>query len=219
MATPYTYKSLIQRIKKHIANGFPNASFPVSDNELSLYIDQAVSFNLVGQVWNNAKLEGSLSTPEAYLTTFLLPALERDAITKEWYTSLPQPPVNLPLGYSIDYGFFSDSVNGKGVSVSFIKQKRVAYRENLPQSPKPKAWVEGSKIIVEIPNGIPPLGKNLYVRMASTRTSDTDGEMTIPTDALENVFNNVVGKLIQRLQLPKDVVADDLPQGKTNITP
>ncbi len=217
MATPYTYKSLIQRIKRHIANGFPNSTFPVSDNELSLYIDQAVSFSLVGQVWNNAKLEGTISTPEGYLTTYLLPSLQKDDITKEWFTTLPHPPVSLPIGYSVDDGYFANSVDGKGDTISFIKQKRVGFRRNLPQSPKVKAWIEGSKVIFDMPNGINPGGNNFYIRMASARTTDVTDEMTIPPDAIEAVWNNVVAKLIQRMQLPKDVIADGLPATNTNI--
>lgn len=217
MATVYTYKSLAQRIKRHIANGFPNSSFPVSDNELYLYIDQAAAFNLVGQAWNQAKIEGNICVPEGYLTTFSLPALQHDSITREWYTTLPQPPVSLPLGYSIDAGYFADAVNGKGVNVSFIKQKRVAYRDNMPSSPKPRAWVEGSKIIVKMPDGSSLLGQTLYVRMASSRMQSETGEMVIPPDAIEAVFKSVTEKLMIRMQMPKDVVADDLPAGKTNV--
>lgn len=218
MATLYTYSSFIERIKRHIANGFPNSSFPVSDNELSLYIDQAVAFTLVGQTWNNAKLEGTMAVPEAYLTTYSLPALQQDTITKEWYSTLPQPPVSLPLGYSLDYAYFANNVDGRGVNVSLIKQWAVSYRDNMPSSPKPKAWVEGSKIIVKVPDGSPLLNQTLYVRMATSRTMDANGEMTIPPDAMDVVWNNVVQKLIQRMQLPKDVVLDNLPVGKTNIT-
>ena len=68
MATPYTYKSLAQRIKRHIANGFHNSSFSITDNELYLYIDSAVAFSLVGQVYNSAKVSGVLEVPEGYIT-------------------------------------------------------------------------------------------------------------------------------------------------------
>lgn len=217
MATVYTYKSLAQRIKRHIANGFPNSSFPVSDNELYLYIDQSAAFTLVGQVYNNAKVEGNLSVPEGYLTTFQLPALQQDSVTREWFTTLPQPPVSLPLGYSIDLGYFASAANGNGVNISFIKQKRVAYRDNMPSSPKPRAWFEGSKMIIKVPDGSSLLNQTVYVRMASARMQSETGEMVIPPDAVESVFKLVTEKLIIRMQLPKDVVADDLPAGKTNV--
>ena len=37
--------------------------------------------------------------------------------------------------------------------------------------------------------------------------------MTLPDDQLEAIFNNVVAKLKDRMQLPKDIIKDDLPAG------
>jgi hypothetical protein len=119
MAIAYTKKQLIQRIRQHMVDGYPTAEFGSSENEVLLYIDQALAYTLVGQVWNNAKIEGSIAVPEAYITTYALPALQQDNITKEWYSTLPQPPINLPLGYSLT-GYFANSVDGKGTNFSLL---------------------------------------------------------------------------------------------------
>lgn len=218
MATPYTYKSLAQRIRRHIANAFPNSSFSISENEIILLIEQSVASTIVGQTFNNAKVEGVLAVPEAYITTYALPALQQDNITQEWYTTLPQTPLSLPLGHSLDYMYFADSVNGKGVNVSLIKQRRVSYRDNMPSPDKPRAWVENKKVTVKVPDGSSLFGLTLYARMATARVigASTD-DMAVPPDAIDAVWNMIIPKLERRMMYPKDVVQDDLPASKMNI--
>jgi hypothetical protein len=213
----YNKAQLIERVKKHIADGFPTADFSTTDSEILLYVDSALAFGLIGQVYAGAKVEGNLVMPEGYLTTYLLPALTRDNVTKEWYSTLPQPPVSLPLGYSIDHVYFANSVNGKGKSVFLIKGHRVAYREDMPIPFGVRAWVEGSTIKFAASDGGSLYGENCYVRMASTRTSSLTDVMTLPDDAIEQIFNNVVTKMVQRMQLPKDIIADDISAGDTNL--
>jgi hypothetical protein len=203
----------IQRIRKHVANGFPNDEFSTSENEILLYIDQALAFNLIGQTYNNSKVEGSIAVPDAYLVTYALPALTQDNITKEWTTTLPQPPVSLPLGYSLDRCYFADSVNGIGTEVALIKPKRVAYRNNMPRPLGVNARIEGNTIFLDASNGSSLLNKNLYVRMASTRTANVDDVMNVPDDAIDAIFNSVVDKLTKRYSEPKDVIKDELGAG------
>ena len=54
MALVYSLATLTERIKRHMANGFPSASFFASDNEIQLYINDAIAFSLVGGVYNMA---------------------------------------------------------------------------------------------------------------------------------------------------------------------
>ena len=210
---PITKQVLIERIRRHIANDFPSADFSTSENEVLLYIDQALAFNLVGQVYNAAKVEGNICVPEGYLTTYSIGNLSQDSVTKDWYGTLPQPPISLPLGYSLDYAYFADSVNGKGRSIFLIKQKRVAFRDNLPNPLGVRAWVEGNRIWLAASDGSSLLNQTLYVRMANTSTSSLTDVVALPDDAIEGIFNNVVAKLKDRLQLPKDVVQDDISAG------
>ena len=196
-----------------MSDNFPSVDFGTSENEVLLYIDQALAVALVGQVYANAKVEGNLAVPEGYLTTYLLPSLTQDPITRNWQTTLPQPPVSLPLGYSIDDVYFANSVNGKGQQVFLIKQKRVSYRNNMPLPTGVRAWVEGSTIKLEASDGSSLLNQQLYVRMASTRTSNVNDTMNLPDDAIEVIFGNVIAKLKDRMQIPKDVIADDISAG------
>ena len=213
MAIAYTKKMMIERVMKHMADGFPSSEFGSTPNEVLLYIDQALAFGLIGQAYANAKIEGALAVPEAYYVTYLVPDLQYDNIRKTWYSTLPQPPVSLPLGYSIDRGYFANAVDGQGTNVFWIKAKRVAYRNNLPKPMGVSAWVEGDQIILQANDGSSLLNENFYVRMAATRTSSITDVMMIPDDALEAIFTNVVAKLKDRMGIPKDTIQDDIPAG------
>lgn len=213
MAIVYSLNTLTERIRRHIANGFPNASFSATDNEVKLHINDALAFALVGQVFALAKIDGNISTPEGFLTTYSLPALQQDPITREWFTTLPQPPLSLPLGYSLDNAYFANAESGRSDQIHLIKAKRVARRKNMPLQAGANGWVEGSKFIVEANNGDSLLGLPVYVIMAGTRVTDGDAPLNVPDDILDAVFTKVTNKLIQRFQFPKDIIKDDIGAG------
>lgn len=208
----HTKKMLVERIRRHVQDGFPSASFSASEKEVLLYIDEAVAFGMVGQVYEQAKIEGNLVMPEAYLTTYTLSLLQ-DINTSEWYTTLPQPPVSLPLGYSINRVYFASTMNGISQEVPPISAKRRGYRNNMPRPSGAEYWVENSKLWVTANDGSPLAGLNLYVQMAKSRTDDINETLNFPDDIIEGVFNKVVAKITNRLQLPKDIVNDGLPAG------
>lgn len=221
MATPpYIYKQLIQRIAKHMNNGYPNDAFATSDNEILLYINQANAYGLVGQVWMGAKVLGYMEMPEAYLATLQLPALQEDPNTGDWITTLPQPPVSLPLGYSINRIYAAGPGNQGNQDVFMIKANRVGRRANMPLPDGVRGWVDYTDqtlLRLRASDNQPLLGKIFFVQMPTTRTSDVMRPMNIPDDAIEAIFNNVVTKLTQRYQEPKDVINDDLPAGNNTL--
>lgn len=213
MAISYTKKMLIQRLRQHIAKTFPNSSFPISETETLLYIDQALAVAIVGKAYEGAKIEGALVVPDAFYLTSQLPALAQDSVTGYWYTTLPQPPISLPLGYSISRMYFADSVYGVSQSINPIEAKRVSYRMNMPLPTGTRYWVEGSKVFVAASDGQSLLNQNVYATIASTRTEDVDDVMNVPDDAIEIIFNNVTAKLMQRMGMPQDIISDNLPAG------
>jgi hypothetical protein len=211
----YTKRVFIQRIRKHVSNGIPTSEFSVSDREIMLYIDEALAPELVGQVYAAAKVEGTLVMPESYLTTYLLSTLQQDAATGYWYSTLPQTPVSLPLGYSITRAYFASTATGVSKDVILIKAKRVGRRMNMPLQNGVRGWVENSRIWLAASNNQPLLGLNLYVQMAKTRTEDMDEVMALPDDAIESIFNKVIMKLSDRYKQPKDVIQDNIGAGNT----
>lgn len=210
---PYTKAALVERIKRHMANDFPNAEFSTQTSEVLLYIDQALAFNLVGQVWNNAKIEGNLAVPEAYLTTYALPSVAQDTPSGYWTTTLPQPPVSLPLGYSVSRIYFAESGSGQSREVFMIKAKRVGMRKLMPLPSGVRGWIEGSKLWLAANDGSSLYNIPVYATMASTRTENINEAMNLPDDVIETIFVNVVGKMKDRMQLPQDIIQDDLPAG------
>jgi hypothetical protein len=215
---PYTKTLLVQRIRQHIVNDFPSSDFNITENETLLYIDQAIAYNVIGQMYLGAKVDGSLATPEGYLNTYLLPALVKDSITGYWTTTLPQPPVSLPLGYSITRWYFAKSGLGVGLDVIMIKSKRVARRKYMPRQYGVNGWIEGSTVFLEASNNTPLSGNNFYVTLLKTRTDNINEVLNLPDDAIETIFNNVVAKMKDRLSLPKDVIQDDISEGASNVS-
>ncbi len=213
MALPYSLRQLINRVQRHINDEFPSSDFSVSVNEMQLYIEEALATTLIGNVYNGAKVEGNIAVPEGVVTTYSLPAMAQNTVTREWYSTLPQPPVSLPLGYSVSDGYFADSVNGKGLPITFVKTKRVAYRQYMPQPQGVLARIEGSRIICQVSDGSSLLNQTLYVTMASTRVSDIDAVLNVPDDFIEMMLTKVTARLMQRKQVPKDIIQDDISSG------
>jgi hypothetical protein len=219
-APPYIWKMLIQRIRKHMNNGFPNDSYATSDNEILLYIQQANAFGLVGQVWTGARVQGYMEMPEGYLATLQLPALSEDIITGDWITTLPQPPVSLPLGYSINRIYSAGPGNQANQDVFMIKGNRVGRRANLPMPPGVRGWVDYTNntiLRLRASDNQPLLNKPFYIQMPITRVTDITQPMNLPEDAIEAMFNSVTGQLTKRYQEPKDIINDDLPAGNNNL--
>lgn len=211
----YTKKLLVQRIRQDLANDFPDSEFSISENEVLLHIDQALAFNAVGQIYNGAKVLGSLEVPEGYLTRYALAALVQDSVTSEWYATLPQPPVSLPLGYSITRAYFAETGFGVSQEILPIKAKRAAYRNNMPRPAGAEYKVDGSVIYITANDGSPLSNLSVYVEMLNTRTSSMTETLNLPDDAIEGIYNLAFAKCAQRYKMPKDVISDDIGAGNT----
>lgn len=213
MALSYSWKQLVQRIWRHINNDFPGYDYTTSQNEILLYINEAMSFGLVGQVWSGAKMLGTMEVPDAYILQFQLADLTQDSVSGYWTSTLPQPPVSLPLGYSINRIYFADQLHGQGTEVIMIKAKRVGRRKSMPMQFGVRSWVTGSKIWFAASNGTSLFGKNCYVEMPSTRAININDPMNLPDDATDLIFTKVTTRLRERLSIPQDIVVDGLPAG------
>lgn len=211
----YTKKLFVQRIRQDLANDFPDAEFAISEREVLLHIDQALAYNAVGQVYAGAKVLGTLEVPEGYLTRYSLSALLQDPITSEWYATLPQPPVSLPLGYSITRAYFASTQNGVSQEILPIKAKRAAYRNNMPRPAGAEYKVDGSTIYITANDGTPLSNLQVYVEMLNTRTSSMTETLNLPDDAIETIYNLAYQKLAQRYKMPKDVIQDNIGGGNT----
>lgn len=212
----YTKKLLVQRLRQDLANEFPDSEFSISEKETLLHIDQALAFNAVGQIYSGAKVLGSLEVPEGYLTRYALSALVQDSVTSEWYATLPQPPVSLPLGYSITRAYFANTEFGVSQEILPIKSKRVAYRNNMPRPAGAEYKISnGSAIYITANDGTSLAGLQVYVEMLNTRTSSMSDVLNLPDDAIEGIYNLAYAKLVQRYKMPKDIIQDQVGAGNT----
>lgn len=204
---------LIERVAKHLNDNFPGEDWKVTSNETLLYIDAAIPVVMKGQMFENAKLTGFLDVPEAYLLTYELPITTQNSNTKEWYVSLPQPPLALPTGYDITRTYIASPETGASQNGLPIKAKRVTYRNYMPKPSGFSYRLEGKTMFLSMSDGGSLLNYNLYVQMPISRTADKDAAMYLPDDAIEMVFNKVVATILQRYQIPQDIVKDNLPPG------
>lgn len=212
MAITYSKQLFIERVKKHLADGFPHTSFPITDNEIMLYIDAEIPFVMKQQMFENSKVIGTLETPEAYLSTYEI-APTQDEQTQEWVATLPQPPVDLPLGYSITrvYASFQGFETDDFLPLS---AKRSAFRNQLPQSPNILYRVNnGQEIRIKPPTNMNIYGTTILVEMPISRTDDKTATMNLPDSAISLIFDRVIARILQRYSIPQDIIKDNLPAG------
>lgn len=213
MALTFSWRQLCERIIRHINNYFPNDSFSGSENEILLYINEAMSTGIIGQAYNGAKIVGALEVPDAYEVTFQLAVLQQDSVTQRWFSTMPQPPLSLPLGYSVNRVYFADSAHGIGQDCFPIKPKRLGYRNYMPKPFGVSYSVENGRIWLEASNGTSLLNQSCYIQMPSTRAVNITDPMNLPDDATEMIVTKVLARWKDRLQLPQDIIQDDLTQG------
>lgn len=213
-AIVYTRKAFIQRIQKHLSNSrVVSDQFAASANEILLLIDQAAASRMIGQIYQGAKMSGFLEVPEAYLITYPLPTLIQDPATNYWYSTLPQPPMALPLGYSVNRVYPKSAAFGAMKDAYFIKAKRVSRMLSGVIQPGVRCWFEGNTIWLAAHDNA-PLDRYVWnAQMISARTTDVNAVMNMPEDDVEFVFADVVKTLAQRYGFPQDIILDGLPAG------
>ena len=210
---PYTKKAFIERVEKHLNDDFPGEDFKITSNEILLYIDSFIPGVMKGNIFENAKVTGFLDVPEGYLATYSFTISNRNSSTKEWYVTLPQTPLALPTGYDITNVYVADPVNGRSKNAFPVKVKREAIRSYLPKPSGFAYRLDGDMMYLSANDGGSLLNYELQVQMPISRTEDIDAVMTLPDDAIEIIFQKTIATILQRYQIPQDVVKDNLPAG------
>lgn len=204
---------LIERVVKHLKNGFPNNDWNITDEEVLLYIDSSIPFVMKGQMFNNASVQGVIENIDAYLVTYELLVTKKNAPTNEWYVELPQPPLALPTGYDIPNVYFGGNSTGRSQNVLPVNTKRSAYRNNMPKPTGVSYRVEGYNLYLQGNEGQSLLNLHLFVQMPISRTTDINEPMSIPDDSIQPLFEKTVQTILQRYGIPQDIVQDGLPAG------
>jgi hypothetical protein len=210
---PYTKQSLIERIQKHLNNGFPGEDWKISTNEMLLYIDTSIPAVMKGAIFDNAKVTGFLDVPEAYLVTYNYTITNKNDNTWEWYVTLAQPPLALPTGYDITDCYLADPQTGQSMNGLPISAKRNGFRKNLPAPPGFSYRIEGQTMFLKTWDGNPLWNYSLFVQLPVSRTDDLNAPMNLPDDAIDAIFTKVVQTILQRYSIPQDVIKDNLMPG------
>jgi hypothetical protein len=212
MITNITYKVFIEQIQRRLQNDFPSNEFTATDNEIALYIFQALATAITTAANQAYAVEGIYTTPEAFITTFRIPATDftRDDDTGQYIATLPHPPLNLPLGYSV----LAPTLVGKAQkSFPLIAingyQKGYAFKMAMPEYGI-YYEIEGNKMFITSEDlELKQSGLKLNVSMLSPRGKGSDDEtINAPDDILTQVFDAVIARLTQRVNTPKDTIND-----------
>jgi hypothetical protein len=214
---PYSKRMWVQLTRRFLNNDFPNDAFSLSENEILLHIDQSVSDKIPLLTYKNAQITGVMEVPDAFLITFLLTSLQQDTPTGYWYSTLPQAPLSLPTGYTINRVYSAQSQYGASEDFFPIKSKRLGYKSYMPMMPGIYYWVENNKIWFRASNNIPLLNVPVYIQMPTGRTSDLNAPLNMPDDIIMMCFNEVVQKLRERFMMPRDNVKDNEPAGNNKL--
>ena len=198
-----TFAILFERIKRRLANNYGSIFDNISNNEISLYLYEALAVAITQQSNAGLGIDGIRAIPEGFLTTYSFSSFNKDYDRGIWTISLPQPPVNLPLGYSIVSPYFSKN-GSTSIPLIAINPYQRGYASKLG---KPNYgvyyWVENNIMFLDGDGrDITQLGK-LYVPMQSPRseTGDDNDTISLPDDQMSFVFDLVINKLTLRQQV------------------
>jgi hypothetical protein len=209
--TTVTFDKEVERIQKFLANNYADIANNITDNEILIYWFGAAGEVIEHDANQKYVLEGIYPSQDSFITTYSFPA---SAFTYDWdlgnYTiTLPFPPVNLPLGYSIKSPMFV----GMGAQ-SFPLLPIMAYQRGYDsQLPFPdyggSYWVEGDQFTIQAPNvDLLTSGWTLRIPMLSPRSKTGSGSdiIQLPDGAREMIFDMAIERLVNRKNRPQNNV-------------
>lgn len=211
MITAITFGALVERIKRYLTNGWPDIADNYTSNEIMLYVYEALATAITNSSNMAYKVEGIRSTPEGFITDFdfVATGFNRDALTGYFSVTLPAPPVNLPLGYSIKAPTFIGNAS-ESYPVIWVEEYN---RSVSTKMPTPNfgiySWVHNRILYLDSQGqNIMLSGLTLRVPMLTARSQnglDTD-LINAPDDAIDATFTAVIDKITGRVDRPKELV-------------
>jgi hypothetical protein len=192
---------LIERVQRYLSNGLVSDDFAPSKNEISLYINDAIAAVVTKTAKGNYGLDAVLSVPEGVLSRFSFTSFTKDSGTGEWYVTLPDAPLSLPLGYSISDVYFTGT-KGRGIPCYAVNQKAESYFRNLPRPTAAYYYIEGGKMYLCDINLL-ATDLTLKVVMVSPSSTNDDSTINLSPDLVQEVFNIVVAQMTQRFATMK----------------
>jgi hypothetical protein len=211
MLTNITWGVFCERINRRLFNGWKSISENVTANEILLYAYEAIATVITRMSNEGLMLDGVRRIPEGFITTYRFTTFTKDQVTGKYTITLPAPPVNLELGYSIVEPYFAAGGNVSYPLVAVHPYQRSYYNKIATPNVGAFYYVENSVMYIDS-NAVDlkNAGYTLCVPMLSPRSAtgnDTD-TMNLPDDAFNMVFDMVIEKLTGREAVPQNLVND-----------
>ncbi len=221
MIATVSFGQLIERVRRYLSNQWPDVADTTTSNEIALYIFEAIGEVITQQAGQKYAAEGIYPSQDSFVTTYAFPCsgMTYDLTSQIHTITLPFPPINLPLGYSIKSPYFAGTnAPGKSSPLMPIQGYQKGYWSALPM---PDSWpgtyeVEGNLMNVYVNNGIMLTisGWTLKIPMLSarSRTGSDDDLINLPDGEMSMVFDLVIGKLTNKLNRPRTAAATGQPR-------
>lgn len=205
-----TRQQLIDRILRAYYNGIPTDDAEISNNEVDLYINDSITSVMNRQILEDYNISGIMSIPDGYITTYQLQSPAYDSNTGNYYTTIPHPPMGVPGTAGILGVYFSGGL-GQSKPVLYIKPSEMDYFQFMPKPPQAAFyWVEGNKIYFWCRTDLSQSPDLINIRMATNVQSGVNDVLSVPPDAVEQIFSLTLQKLLARKGVIQDVTNDGL---------
>jgi hypothetical protein len=205
-------KEICELIQRRLAGGDPTDDFPVTLQEINLWLDQAVAASAMRNYADSVNVDGIEFVGDAYYTTFKNIVLARDSVTRDFFGTLPAMPVGVPRGHDISAAHLQITLPAPGLSAPLVRMnpQQLSFAHTLPYpSLTPRYWVEGNQIYVRGFDGTDYTGRSITIRMIGSagRRLLTD-ELLIPSDYLPFVIEYIMKNFLPTQNGPKDTIND-----------
>ena len=203
-----TRKQLIDRILRYYYDGVPDEAATITENEVDLYINDAIASVMNKQAMDAYNITGIMSVPEGYVTTYTISTPSLNDSSGFYTSSIPHPPMGLP-GDSGVVGVYFGGGMGQSKPVLYVAPHEVDYFMFMPKPPQAAFyWIEGSTIYFWARTDLTRTNDTIYIRMATNVQNSNSTVLNIPPDAIDLVFSSVIQKLMPRKGIVQDLIND-----------
>lgn len=205
-----TRKEICELIQMRLAGGMPSDDFPITLNEINLWLDHGIAASAMKNYTDGVSIDGLEFIGDAYYVTFKNLTLTQDTDSLYFKTTLPAAPVGVPRGYDIASAYIMKATGGYGTPLVRVNPQQIDYYDSLP---KPKNsiefWAEGTTLYVKTATTALLTGAKVAIRMVGSAGSRalTD-EALVPSDAVPYVVEYVFKYFMQTDAMPKDTMND-----------
>ena len=191
-----------------------------------MYTYEALGEVITQQANNQYTATGIYPDQDSFVTTysFACSTLTYDISSQIHTLTLPFPPINIPLGYSIKSPYFTGTgAPGKSAPLAVIHAYQKGYAALLPTPDDiPGSYdVEGDQMHIYVDNGLmltlTPWTLKIPMLSARSRTGSDDDLINLPDGEMSMVFDIVIQKLANKWNRPRTQANTGAP--RTTETP